>query len=305
MSESNQSGVAYLNGRFQLLERTSVPVQDRGFLFGDGVYEVVPVYQGKPFQLAAHLKRLRNSMKSIGIANPLSEIKWVQTIKDLVEQNGNGDLSVYIQVTRGVAPRNHTFPEKVRPTLFMMAQPLHDDYPRFKAEGLTALTAEDFRWQKCEIKSVSLLANVLLKQMAAERGADEMILIRDGKVTEGAASNVFIVQSGEVLTPPLNGFLLAGCTRRVVMDLCRHNGIPLRETILTAKSLQHADEIWVTSSTKAVAPVVTLDGQSVGDGQPGPVWNQVSKLYRQRTGQMAKEDAEELVEDAAELVEAQ
>lgn len=304
MPTANQSGVAYLNGRFQLLERTSISAQDRGFLFGDGVYEVVPVYQGKPFLLAAHLKRLRNSLQAVGIVNPMAEIKWVQTIRDLVEQNGGGDLSVYIQVTRGVAPRDHAYPKKVSPTVFMMAQALSDGYESFRQQGLTAVTTEDFRWQKCEIKSVSLLANVMLKQMAVEQDADEMILLRDGSVSEGSSSNVFVVQSGEVLTPPLNGLLLAGCTRKLVIDLCRQNGIPVRETILNARSLQHADEIWITSSTRAVAPIVSIDGQVVGDGAPGPVWQQVVTLYRQRTGQMPKETQVTSVKENPELVEA-
>lgn len=291
MSTTTQSSVAYLNGRFQLLERTSVPVQDRGFLFGDGVYEVVPVFAGKPFQLSAHLKRLRNSLKAVGIANPLGEMKWVQIVRDLVEQNGGGDLSVYMQVTRGVAPRNHAFPEKVKPTVFMMAQPLVDEHESFDTEGLKALTTEDFRWKHCSIKSTSLLANVMLKQMAVEQGADEMLLLRNGQLCEGAVSNAFVVQSGEVLTPPLNGDLLPGITRKVVIDLCRQNDVPLRETVVTDRTLQHADEIWVTSSTRGIVPVTTLDGKPVGSGAPGEVWKSVSHLYRKKTGQLAKPKA--------------
>ncbi|CAG0906969.1 unnamed protein product, partial [Cyprideis torosa] len=268
--------IAYLNGRFQLLERTSIPVLDRGFIFGDGIYEVVPVYGGKPFQ-------------SVGIEDPLTELQWVQTLRDLVEQNDEDDVGVYIQVTRGVAPRQHAFPEDTKPTVFMMVQDLPKDAPADDSVGLSAMTSEDFRWMRCDIKSVSLLANVMLKQMAVEQGADEMILLRNGYVTEGASSNVFAVVSGEVLTPPLSGLLLGGITRRVVVDLCRKHSMPLREAALSLRSLQHADEIWLTSSTKGVAPVVSLDGRPVNEGMPGPVWQQMDSWYRQRAGQVSRE----------------
>ena len=288
MPAATESSIAYLNGRFQLLERTSVPVQDRGFLFGDGVYEVVPVYDGRPFQLAAHLKRLRKSLQAVGISNPMSEIQWLQVICDLVEQNGDGDMSVYIQVTRGVAPRNHAYPADSNPTVFMMPQALPED-PAFDWQaGLSAMTTEDFRWQRCDIKSISLMANVMLRQMAVEQGADAMILLRDGFVTEGAASSVFVVMSGEVVTPPLSGKLLPGITRKMVIDLCRKEGIPLREAPVSLKSLQQADEVWLTGSTLGVMPVVMLDGHPLKDGEPGAIWQRVDQLYRTRTGQRAR-----------------
>lgn len=254
-------------------------------MFGDGVYEVVPVYGGKPFQLSAHLKRLRKSLRSAAIDDPLSEIQWVQIICDLVEQNGDGDMSVYIQVTRGVAPRNHLYPTDCIPTVFMMPQALPDDSRDGAHAGLAARTTEDIRWQRCDIKSISLMANVMLKQMAAEQGADEMILLREGFVTEGASSSVFAVMSGEVLTPPLSSSILPGVTRKVVVDLCRKEGIPLREAPVSQRSLQQADEIWVTSSTRGVSPVVMLDGHPVKDGEPGSVWQTVDRLFRVKTGQ--------------------
>lgn len=282
------SSIAYLNGRFQLLERTSVPVQDRGFLFGDGVYEVVPVYQGRPFQLAAHLKRLRKSLRAVGIDDPMSEIQWVQVIRDLVEQNGDGDLSVYIQITRGITNREHEYPPEMVPTVFMMPQPLPKDSANDRQAGVSAMTTEDIRWQRCDIKTISLMANVMLKQMAAEQGADEMILLRDGYVTEGAASSVFVVLAGEVLTPTLSGSILPGITRKVVMDLCRKQGVPFREAAISLKSLQQADEVWLVGSTRGISPVTILDGRPVKDGEPGRVWQQLDQKYRMRTGQRAR-----------------
>lgn len=272
--------VVFLNGAFVPQDEARVSVFDRGFLFGDGVYEVIPVYSGVPFRLSAHLKRLENSLTAIQLQNPMEEIDWVNAIRTLIQRNEGSDLMVYVQVTRGgVFPRNHAFPDEVVPTVLMTASELPPVDSEILESGVKARTMIDNRWLHCNIKATSLLGNVLLKQAAVEVGAYEAILLRDDFVTEGAVSNVFVVQSGEVLAPPLSPSILPGITRSVVLSLAAKAGMSVRETRIPATLLRQADEIWLTSSTKGVIPVTRLDGKAVGSGKPGPVWKQMSQLY--------------------------
>lgn len=273
--------IVYLNGEFLPKDEARVSVLDRGFLFGDGVYEVIPVYGGRLFRLEQHLDRLDQSLAGIRLANPHTRPEWRQIIGQLVELQGGGDQSVYLQVTRGAAPkRDHAFPADVRATVFAMSSPLTPNPPEVAQQGVAAITLEDIRWKYCHIKAVTLLANVLLRQQALDGGAVESILIRDGEVTEGAASNVFIVRAGELLTPPKGPFLLPGITRDLILELAAANGIPHREAAITEADLASAAEIWVTSSTREILPVTTLNGVPVGNGKPGPQWTRMAALFQ-------------------------
>jgi len=264
--------IAYLNGEFMPLGRAKISVLDRGFLFGDGVYEVIPAYGGRLFRLDQHLQRLDHSLRAIRLDPPLTHSQWRTVLRELLQ--GDGDQSVYLQVTRGVAPRrDHTFPSRPRPTVVAWATPMDAGPPR----PARVLTHEDIRWQWCHIKAITLLANVLLRQEALERDCHEVILIRDGKVTEGAASNVFAVIDGVLVTPPKSRHLLPGITRDFVLELARAENLPFQERDLYAGELAHAGEIWLTSSTRELVPVIELDGKPVGDGRPGPLWQ---RLYR-------------------------
>lgn len=269
----------YLNGAFLPVAEARVSVLDRGFLFGDGVYEVIPVYGGRPFRLDHHLARLDHSLHGIRIANPLSHTQWCEVLLELIARNGAGDQSLYLQVTRGTAPqREHTFPPEPQPTVFAMASPLAEPDEGIR-NGVGAVTVDDIRWKHCNIKAITLLPNVLMRQYAIDAGAAEAILLRDGNATEGAASNVFIVKDGEVRTPPDSNLLLPGITRDLIVELCRAHAIPCREIDISEAELRDADEIWISSSTKEVVAVIRLDGATIGDGAPGPLWRQISRLY--------------------------
>jgi Branched-chain amino acid aminotransferase/4-amino-4-deoxychorismate lyase len=271
--------IVYLNGSFLPVHEARVSVMDRGFLFGDGVYEVIPVYGGRAFRLEHHLQRLGLSLQGIRIGNPLDQAQWSDILTALIRQNGGGDQSLYLQVTRGVAPRrDHAFPAGVQPTVFAMSTPLTEPEAAVQS-GISAVTVTDIRWQLCNIKAITLLPNVLMRQQAIDAGAAEAILLRDGNATEGSASNVFIVRDGVVLTPPKSNLLLPGITRDLAVELCHANHIPCREADISAAQLRSADEVWVTSSTREVVPVTQLDGQPIGNGRPGPLWQRVSALY--------------------------
>ncbi len=275
------TSVAYLNGEFLPLDEARVPVLDRGFLLGDGVYEVIPVYHGCLFRLQAHLERLEYGLHETRIANPHDRGAWQTILEDLVRRNGGGDRSVYLQITRGVAARDHAFPADTFPTVFAMSPPLPAPDPRIALEGVAAVTLEDIRWARCDIKTISLLGNVLLRQAAIDRGAQEAILVRDGEVTEGAASNVFIVdEEGHLLTPPMGPRLLPGITRDLVLELAEAHAIPHHERPFSEAALGRAREIWLTSSTKEILPVTRLNGEPVGDGRPGPLWRRMNDIYQ-------------------------
>ncbi|WP_127478208.1 D-amino acid aminotransferase [Sulfurivermis fontis] len=271
--------IVYLNGSFLPLHEAHVSVMDRGFLFGDGVYEVIPVYGGRAFRLEHHLQRLDHSLQGVRIDNPLDHGQWSDVLTALIRHNGGGDQSLYLQVTRGVAPRrDHAFPAGVQPTVFAMSTPLGEPGNAVQ-NGITAVTVDDIRWKHCNIKAITLLPNVLMRQQAIDAGAAEAILLRDGHATEGSASNVFIVRDGVVITPPKSNLLLPGITRDLAVELCHANNIPCREADISAADLRSADEVWVTSSTREVAAVTQLDGQPIGDGRPGPLWQRISALY--------------------------
>jgi len=278
---------AFLNGEFMPVEEARVSVLDRGFLFGDGVYELIPAYEGRLFRLNEHLQRLARSLTEVRIPSPCTDERWRQILRDLIARARGGDLSVYLQITRGVAPRDHGFPRNVEPTVFAMASPLVSADTELLVTGVSAATLEDMRWRRCDIKSVSLLGNVLLRQQALDAGAVEAILIRNGFVTEGAASNLFIVQQGRIKTPPLGTDLLPGITRDTVLELARLNELPCLEKAIPHAELFTADEIWLTSSSKEVLPVTQLNGVRVGKGRPGPVWlrvHQMLQTYKHKLG---------------------
>lgn len=272
---------ACLNGTFLPLEDTCVPVMDRGFLFGDGVYEVIPVYGGKLFRLAHHLQRLGNSLDAVRIGNPLSDTEWETMLRELVRRNEGTDQAVYLQVTRGVAAtRDHAFPAATRPTLFAMSTPMATAVDIDSIIGITAITLPDIRWKHCNIKAITLLPNVMLRQQAVDAGAAEAILIKDGYAIEGAASNIFIVKDGRLVTPPNGPALLPGITRDLIIELAAAHTIPLREADITTAELFSADEIWLTSSTREISPVTRLDDTVISTGKPGLLWRRMLTLYQ-------------------------
>ena len=272
--------MVFLNGQFLPIEDAKVSVLDRGFVFGDGVYEVVPVYSKVPFRLEEHLARLERSLAAVGIRNPYTREQWRGFIAGVIERQPFDDQAVYFQVTRGVAKRDHAFPKHAVPTVFMMSNPLVPPPAALVESGAAAITAHDNRWLRCDIKSISLLGNVLLRELSAEADAVETILFRNGRLTEASASNVFIVKSGTVQSPPKNELILPGITYDVVVELARANALPLEFRDITEGEVRAADEIWVTSSSKEVLAVVRLDNAAVGDGRPGPVFRRMYRLYQ-------------------------
>jgi D-alanine transaminase len=271
----------FINGSFIAAEQATVSVFDRGFLLGDGVYEVIPVYAGRCFELAGHLNRLKNSLAGVKMANPYNDQEWESLFDTLIKRNGGGEQALYMQVSRGVAPRDHVFPEGVDPSVFVMTNPLHPVSEKVKTQGIKVVTLNDTRWQRCDIKAISLLPNSLLKQEAKEAGADEALLIRNGFMTEGSASNSYAVFDSVIYTAPKNNQILPGITRDVVLSLAEQAGIAVVEEAVAEARLSVADELWVSSSTKEILPITTLNGQAVGSGKPGPVWHQIDALYQQ------------------------
>lgn len=272
----------YLNGDYLPPEQAMVSVMDRGFLFGDGVYEVIPAYGGRAFRLEPHLKRLRNSLDGVRIRMPLSDAQWRTVLDELLRRNPGEDQSIYLQVTRGVmAKRDHSFDDSLIPSVFVMVSPISAPDPTVARDGVKAISLSDIRWQNCHIKAITLLPNVLLRQQAIDAGAVEAILIKDGYATEGAASNLFIVKHGLLITPAKGPRLLPGITRDLILEQAAHHAIPYREADISTEDLINADEIWLTSSTKEILPVTTLDDAPVGNGKPGALYQRMSELYRQ------------------------
>lgn len=281
-SKYNAVMSAYLNGEFVPLEQACVPVLDRGFLFGDGVYEVIPVYGGRLFRLAHHLQRLDRSLREVRIVNPHSEPQWRAIFERLIAPADAAlDWSLYLQVTRGVAQRDHAFPADVPPTVFAMLNAIAAPSPTLLAQGIKAITREDIRWGRCDIKAIALLANVLMRQEAVEAGAMEAILLRDGLASEGAASNLFIVSEGVIITPPKSAQLLPGVTRDLILELAAKAGLAWREAAISRQDLEQAEEIWLSSSTREILPVTALDARVVGHGRPGPLWQRMQGLYQE------------------------
>jgi len=272
----------YLNGKFLPIEEAHIPVLDRGFIFGDGVYEVIPVYSKRAFRLAEHLKRLQSSLDGIRLANPHSEAAWTTLINRLIALNTGEDQYLYLHITRGVARRDHAFPQPpVQPTVFMMSSPLSQPDAELLATGVSAVTATDNRWLRCDIKAISLLPNVLLRQLAVDAGCAETILLReDSFMTEGAASNIFVVKDGSLLAPPKDNLMLPGITYDVVLEIAAANGIPFQVRKISKDEVLHADELLLTSSTKEVLPVTMLNGKPVGNGRPGTMFTRLHGLYQ-------------------------
>jgi len=277
---SSENPIVYLNGEFLPLDQARVPVMDRGFLFGDGVYEVIPVYDRQPFRLADHLRRLDQSLAGIRLANPHDDAQWAELIRAVVQAAPWSDIGVYLQVTRGPGPRDHAFPARVIPTVFLMPLALTAPGQSLVERGVAAITARDNRWLRCDLKTTSLLANVLLRQLSVDADCAETILMRDGWLTEGSASSVFIVKGGVILTPPETHLMLPGITYEVVLELARKHGMAHAVRPVSEAELRAADEIWITSSTKEVLAVTRLDGHPVGDGRPGPVFVRMLDAYR-------------------------
>lgn len=272
----------FLNGQFMPIEEARIPVLDRGFIFGDGVYEVIPVYSRHPFRLAEHLQRLQHSLNGIRLTNPHTPSEWSDLINQVVAGNEGEDQYIYLHITRGVAKRDHAFPPKdVTPTVFILSNPLTTPPQSLCETGVGAVTATDNRWLRCDIKAISLLPNVLLRQMAVDAGAAETLLLRDGFLTEGAASNIFVVAGHTLVAPPKNHLMLPGITYDVVLELAEANGIKYEVREISEFEVRGAQELWMTSSTKEVLPITSLDGKPVGDGKPGPVFQRMYALYQE------------------------
>ena len=270
----------YLNGKYMPIEDAFIPVLDRGFIFGDGVYEVIPVYSRRPFRLDDHLQRLQNSLDSIRLDNPHHDSDWQRIVAGVIERNDAEDQSIYLQVTRGPAKRDHAFPKDTQQTVFVMSSPLAPPSAEQIKTGVSAITAADNRWLRCDVKSTALLPNVLLRQLAADAGCAETLLLRDGLLTEGSASNVFVVKGGIMLAPPKSNLMLPGITYEVVLELAREHGVAYEVRNIKQVELEQADEIWISSSSREVLPVTMLNGRPVGKGRPGPVFQRIHDLYQ-------------------------
>ena len=269
--------LVYLNGEFKPIEEASVSVLDRGFTFGDGVYEVIPIFNRKIFRFSEHIMRLENSLREIYMSNPLKENEWRDIFNKLIDSLELANQSIYLQITRGVSRRDHDISITDKPTVFAMSRPLETN--NFSS-GIKAITHEDIRWQLCNIKATTLLPSILLRHKAKEQEARETILIRDKYVTEGAASNVFVCTDDKILTPARTSHVLSGITRDLIVEILMHNDLPIVEGSISESKLLSAGEIWVTSSTWEIVPVVELDDKLVGNGKPGPLWKQANKLYQ-------------------------
>lgn len=279
--------IAYLNGEYLPLEKARISPMDRGFLFGDGIYEVIPVHDGRLIGFGLHLDRMREGLDAVEIRLGWAAEKWRELCDKLIEKNGGGNLAIYLQVTRGAdTKRHHAYPEGIAPTVFAFASELKMASQKGMAAAgpMKVSSAEDKRWRRCNIKSTALLGNIIHFQKGKAEGNDETILFNAaGELTEGAASNVFVVKHGAVSTPPLDQQVLPGITRLMLLDMLRQDGsIPVEERVVTLEEARDADEIWFTSSTKEVAPVIEIDGQPVGDGKPGPVWKTAYRLFTDR-----------------------
>ncbi len=278
---SDDTLLAYLNGEYLPRAEACLPVTDRGLLFGDSVYEVVPAYGGRPFRVPHHLNRLDRSLAAIRMGNPLDHAQWRAVFERLTAQLPGQDQSIYLQVTRGAHPvRNHVIPPDLQPNVIAFTSPLRQRDPELARQGIRVITLDDIRWHRCDIKATTLLANVLARARATDEGADEAILIRDGAAMEGTASNLFVVSNGLLITPPDSDELLPGITRDLVLELAREAGVPYAQAAIGAADLEQADEIWLTSSTREVAAVVELNGRPVGDGVPGEHWHRMDALYQ-------------------------
>jgi D-alanine transaminase len=274
---------AFLNGRFLPLAEATVSIEDRGFQFGDGVYEVIRTYRGRPFKLDAHLARLDRSAQAIDLRQPYPFERWVEYVREGLRLGDFPETKIYVQITRGTAPRDHAYAPDLQPTVLMTFRELQPLNAIVQSTGVAAMTMKDIRWGRCDIKSINLLANVLARQQAKKRGVFESILVRDGQVTEGAVSNVFIVQDGKLITAPEGGWILSGVTRQVVLELARHEGLTVQERYCSEQELLGATEVFLTGTTVEVLGVVHIDGKQIGTGQPGPLTRSLAKRFLDET----------------------
>jgi len=275
--------IAFVNGRFLPLVEAVVSIEDRGFQFGDGIYEVIRTYGGRPFELEAHLARLDRSARALDLRQPYSFQQWQQYVLEAVEKAAHPHAKIYLQVTRGVAPRDHVYAPDLVPTVVMTVRELVPLSPSKQETGVDTMTIEDGRWGRCDIKSVNLLANVLVRQQATKAKMFEAILVKDGAVTEGAVSNVMVVQDGVVVTAPEGPRILSGVTRSVVLEIARQEGLPIQERYPSKQDLYDADEVFLTGTTVEVLGVVRVDGKAIGAGKPGPLTKRLFKRFTERT----------------------
>lgn len=281
--------LCYLNGEYLPIREARVSVLDRGFLFGDGVYEVVPVYGLRLFRFHHHMARLERSLAKMRMANPFAKVQWLERMRRLVaaqhEGGGSADQLVYLQITRGVAVRDHVMPKDAAPTVFMMVSPLKPPTPEQRHAGVACVTARDFRWERCDIKSTSLLGNVLARQLSADHGAVETVMLREGFLTEAAASNVWMVKDGALIGPPKSEHVLEGVRYELLRELCEEVGVAYSLRPVSEGELLAADELLLSSATKEVLPITRLDGEPVGHGalrgKPGPVYAKLYEAYQQ------------------------
>jgi D-alanine transaminase len=276
-----ENTLVYLNGSFIPLNEAKISVLDRGFIFGDGIYEVIPMYQRRLFRADQHLARLFRSLAAVGIASPHPKEEWLELINQVTQAHNSDDQLVYLQVTRGVAKRAHAFPADTSATVFIMTGPFVPPSAAVRAQGIACVSMEDQRWLHCDIKSISLLGNVLAAQHAAEHEASEAIQFRDGFLTEGASSNIWIVRHGRVMAPPKNHLILEGIRYGLMEELCAANGIMLEVRHIARAEVFRADEVLLSSAGRELLPVVSIDGQSIGDGRPGPTFHQLYAAYQE------------------------
>jgi D-alanine transaminase len=288
IANPRDESVAYLNGEFLPLSQARISPLDRGFIFGDGVYEVIPVYARRVFRMADHLQRLGRSLDGIRLANPHSHPQWTQIIRELVRRSPHEDQSLYLQVTRGVAKRDHAFPKDAAPTVFLMTNALSVPTHEAVDHGVAAATLVDNRWLRCDLKTIALLPNVLLRQLAVDAGAVEAVLLRDGFLTEGAASNIFVVKDGVLLMPPKSHLILPGVTYDVILELAQEHGIPREIREVSEAELRSAQELWLSSSTREVLAITRLDEAAVGDGRPGPLFRRMYALFQELKAQLRR-----------------
>jgi len=284
--------ICYLNSEFVALHEARISPLDRGFLFADSVYEVLPAFDGRMFRLREHLDRLERGLAEVRIATPFTHEQWLDILHELIRRNGSADMYVYIQVTRGAEyGRNHTFPEGAQPTVFAMAAPLPVLTAEDRAQGWSAITVEDFRWGRCDIKSTMLLANVLMKQRAADAGAQEAIIVSNGEVLEGSSTSVFLVLNGTLVTPPNSHRLLPGTTRDVALELANAARLPIEIRRISLDELWRAQEVWISSSTRDVVPITRIDDQPIGDARPGPHWLALTEAFQDLRHRLAATSA--------------
>jgi len=280
--------LCYLNGEYLPLRDARISPLDRGFLYSDGAYELVPVYGGRPFRFEAHAARLTRSLAGIRMEDPHTRAEWHEVLATLITRNGGGDQYVYWQVTRGAEfGRNHAPLPNIPRTVFAFCAPLPVTSQSVLENGVECVTAEDTRWAQCDIKSISLLANVLLRQLAVDANASETILLRDGELMEASSSAVHVVIDGQIISPPNSRKILPGTTRSAMEEVATQAGIPYKSARVSEQQLRAADEVWISAATREVQPVTRLDGKPIGSGKPGPVWKRVYEQWTRYKQELA------------------